>query len=133
MSTPGSTSSASTRGVRVDVVSAYSPEHSAPAQNLWFFVYSIRITNEGVETVQLRNRHWIITDATGRVEEVDGPGVVGEQPRLEPGASFEYSSGCPLATPFGSMRGSYEMVNDAGGRFDVEIAEFRLWEPSAIH
>ena len=128
-----STSTAITHGVCVDVVSVYSAEHSAPADNLWFFIYSIRITNESVEAMQLRNRHWIITDATGRVEEVQGPGVIGEQPRLDPGESFEYSSGCPLTTPFGSMRGSYEMVIDAGVSFDVAIAEFRLSQPHAIH
>jgi ApaG protein len=128
-----STSSTRTRGVRIEVASEYAPEHSAPGENLWFFVYSIRIANVGEEPVQLRSRHWIITDATGRIEEVEGPGVVGEQPRLEPGESFEYSSGCPLRTPFGSMRGSYQMVNDDGVAFNAEIGEFKLREPGAIH
>jgi ApaG protein len=119
--------------VRVAVRSRYSAEHSDPPHNLWFFLYTITIANEGGETVQLRNRHWIITDATGQVEEVEGPGVVGEQPLLGPGESFEYTSGCPLPTPFGSMHGSYDMVTEGGEQFDVEVAAFTLREPSAIH
>jgi ApaG protein len=119
--------------VRVEVAARYSEEHSDPAHDLWFFLYTIRITNQGDETVQLKNRHWVITDATGKVEEVRGPGVVGEQPVLEPGQSFEYTSGCPLGTPFGSMRGSYDMVSAAGKRFDAEIGEFHMREPGAIH
>lgn len=126
-------SQAETRGVRVEVRARYSAEHSDPAHDVWFFLYTIRITNQGGETVQLKNRHWVITDATGKVEEVRGPGVVGEQPVLEPGQSFEYTSGCPLGTPFGSMRGSYDMVTAAGKRFDAEIAEFQMREPGAIH
>jgi len=126
-------SCASTRGVRVEVRSEYSPDHSTPAENLWFFVYSIRITNEGSEPVQLLRRHWIIANAMGEIEEVEGPGVIGEQPRLEPGESFEYSSGCPLGTPFGSMRGSYQMTNDAGVAFDAEVSEFTLRDPGAVH
>ena len=82
--------------------------------------------------VQLDSRHWVITDGTGNVEEVRGLGVVGEQPLLEPGAAFAYTSGCPLATPFGSMEGSYQMVTDAGRRFDAQIAQFELREPLAI-
>ena len=128
-----SSSCALTRGVRVEVQSEYSPDHSNPTENLWFFVYSIRITNEASEPVQLLRRHWIIADAMGEVEEVEGPGVVGEEPRLEPGESFEYTSGCPLGTPFGSMRGSYHMTNDAGDAFDAEVGEFALREPGAIH
>ena len=126
-----SSSEAITEGIRVEVESHYSQERSRPGQ--WFFLYSIRITNEGSETVQLLSRHWIIRDATGRVEEVRGPGVVGEQPVLEPGESFEYTSGCPLATPFGSMEGTYAMLTAGGERFDAEIAEFVLREPGAIH
>lgn len=128
-----STSEAVTRGLRVAVRSRYSPEHSDPPHNLWFFLYTITIANEGGETVQLQNRHWYITDATGEVEEVEGPGVVGEQPVLRPGESFEYTSGCPLSTPFGSMHGSYEMVTEGGERFDAEVASFTLREPGAIH
>lgn len=123
-----------TRGVRVRVQSQYSPEHSDPRQREWFFLYTITISNEGRETVQLVNRHWIITDAHGRVEEVRGPGVVGKQPTLRTGESFEYTSGCPLRTPFGSMHGSYEMVTEGGERFLAEIPAFALREqPSAFH
>lgn len=126
-------SKAETGGVRVEVLARYSEERSDPGHDLWFFLYTIRITNQGDETVQLKNRHWVITDATGKVEEVRGPGVVGEQPVLEPGQSFEYTSGCQLGTPFGSMRGSYDMVTATGKRFDAEIAEFHMREPGAIH
>ena len=126
-------SDACTRGVRVKVASQYVPERSNPAQSEYFFAYRIRIANEGAQTVQLLSRHWIITDAHGQVEEVRGPGVVGEQPVLEPGALFEYTSACPLETPFGSMRGSYQMVTDAGDAFDAEIGAFSLSQPYAIN
>lgn len=128
-----SRSEAVTDGLRVEAEARYSPEHSQPGANHWFFVYTIRISNEGTESCQLLSRHWIIRDATGRVEEVRGAGVVGEQPVLEPGDHFEYTSGCPLPTPFGSMEGSYEMARESGGRFDAQIARFELREPSAIH
>ena len=128
-----STSEAVTDGLRVEVDARYSPENSQPAANQWFFVYSVRISNEGGETCQLISRHWIIRDATGRLEEVQGDGVIGEQPVLEPGDSFEYTSGCPLPTPFGSMEGTYQMVTEAGSHFDAEIARFELREPGAIH
>ena len=114
-----SRSESTTRGLRVEVEARYSAEHSQPIANHWFFLYTIRISNEGSETCQLVSRYWIIRDATGRVEEVEGDGVVGEQPVLEPGDSFEYTSGCPLGTPF--------------GHFDAEIARFDLREPGAIH
>jgi len=127
------TSEAVTRSVRVQVAARYSPEHSDPARDLWFFLYTIRIGNEGSEPVQLRSRHWIITDATGRVEEVKGPGVVGRQPHLAPGQSFEYTSGCPLPTPFGTMRGTYSMTTASGREFEAEIAPFTLCEPGSIH
>jgi ApaG protein len=126
-------SEAETRGVRVSVASSYSAEHSSPQHNRWFFLYTICITNEGDETCQLVSRHWIIRNATGEVEEVEGPGVVGEQPVLEPGNSFEYTSGCPLDTPFGSMEGTYQMVTTQGAEFEVEIARFDLRERAAIH
>src|SRR5262245_35808410 len=116
-----STSEAITNNVRVEVESQYAPEHSQPLENTWFFYYTIRITNEGDATVQLLSRHWIITDATGHTEEVRGPGVVGEQPVLAPGESFQYTSGCPLPTSTGVMHGTYQMVDDNGGHFDVEI------------
>jgi ApaG protein len=128
-----STSEAVTNNVRVEVESEYAPERSQPLQNEWFFLYTIRITNEGSQTVQLLSRHWIITDATGHVEEVRGEGVVGEQPVLAPGESFQYTSGCPLTTSTGVMRGTYQMVDENDGRFDVEIAPFALHEPYTVH
>ena len=122
-----------TRGIRISVETQYDPTRSSPQQSQWFFLYTIRITNEGPVTAQLMTRHWVITDATGHVEEVKGPGVVGEQPVLAQGQSFEYTSGCPLTTPFGSMRGSYQMTTADGEQFDAEIAEFILREPHAMH
>ena len=126
-------SEAVTRGIRISVETQYDPTRSSPQQSQWFFLYTIRITNGGPVTAQLMTRHWIITDATGHVEEVKGPGVVGEQPVLAQGQSFEYTSGCPLTTPFGSMRGSYQMTTADGEQFDAEIAEFILREPHAMH
>lgn len=126
-----SSSEATTRGIRVRVEPRHSPAHSRPGQ--WFFLYTVEIANLGTETVQLLSRHWIIRDGGGRVEEVRGPGVVGEQPVLEPGESYEYTSGCPLPTPFGSMEGTYQMVTADGETFDARIAEFVLREPGAIH
>jgi ApaG protein len=122
-----------TRGIRVEVESRFVPERSDPGAKRWFFVYTIRITNEGDETAQLLSRHWIITDGDGSVEEVRGPGVVGEQPVLAPGHSFEYTSACPLGTNFGTMHGTYQMVTEGGDGFDVEIAPFSLAEPYAIN
>jgi len=123
-----------TRGVRVHVEAHFAPEHSDPRRREWFFLYTITIKNEGRHTVQLINRHWIITDAHGKIEEVRGPGVVGKQPTLQSGESFEYTSGCPLRTSFGSMHGSYEMVTESGERFLAEIPAFALREqPSAFH
>jgi len=127
------TSESSTRGVRVSVVSEYSAERSRPAEEQWFFLYTITITNAGHETVQLISRHWIITDANGRIEEVRGPGVVGQQPVLEPGESFTYTSGCPLPTAFGTMEGTYQMVTKGGEHFDAKIAPFTLSEPYTVH
>jgi ApaG protein len=127
------TSEAITRGVRVRVESEYAPDRSQPGSGQWFFLYTVTIANEGAETVQLLTRHWIITDGTGKVEEVRGPGVVGKQPTLRPGESFEYTSGCPLRTPFGVMEGTYEMVTEGGERFDAKIAPFTLSEPYTVH
>jgi ApaG protein len=127
------TSESVTRGVRVYVESHYDAERSEPSRSQWFFLYTIRITNEGAETVQLLTRHWIITDGTGKVEEVRGPGVVGKQPILKTGESFEYTSGCPLTTPFGVMEGTYQMVTLDGERFDARIAPFTLSEPYTVH
>jgi ApaG protein len=128
-----STSEAVTKSVRVEVESQYAPERSQPHQNEWFFYYTIRITNESSERVQLLSRHWIITDATSHSEEVKGPGVVGETPVLAPGESFQYTSGCNLKTSTGVMRGTYQMVTEEGGLFDVEIAAFALHEPYTVH
>ena len=131
--TEPSTSEAVTNDVRVEVESCFSPETSMLFQDRWVFQYSVRITNEGHETVQLISRHWIITDATGHTEEVKGPGVVGEQPVLAPGESFEYSSWCPLSTVTGVMRGSYQMEREDGRQFDVEIAPFSLKARYTLH
>ncbi|MCP3981282.1 MAG: Co2+/Mg2+ efflux protein ApaG [bacterium] len=122
-----------TREIRVRVTSRFVPERSDPARDAWFFSYDIRISNEGTETVQLLSRHWIITDSNGKVEEVRGPGVVGQQPTLGPGESFSYTSACPLATSFGTMHGTYQLVTGTGEPFDVEIAPFALSEPHAIN
>jgi ApaG protein len=122
-------SEATTRNIRVRVESQYDPGRSSPQQSHWFFLYTVSITNEGQDTVQLISRHWVITDGMGKVEEVKGPGVIGKQPVLAPGQSFEYTSGCPLTTPFGSMQGTYQMVNPSAEKFDIEIAPFTLSEP----
>jgi ApaG protein len=126
-------SRATTRGIEIYVQSSYVPEQSEPDQHQWFFSYTVRIRNTGTDTAQLVSRHWIITDAHGRVEEVRGPGVVGEQPILEPGEVFEYTSACPLPTSFGTMHGTYRMVTRGGDEFDAEIAPFTLAEPHAVH
>ena len=130
---PMFTSEAVTRGVRVQVQSQYDPERSEPSKNQWFFLYNVTISNEGPESVQLLTRHWIITDGTGRVEEVRGPGVVGKQPILKPGESFEYTSGCPLPTAFGMMEGTYQMVAADGSRFPIVIPRFPLVAPTALN
>jgi ApaG protein len=127
------TSEAVTNNVRVEVESQYAADQSQPFQSHWFFYYTVRITNEGEDTVQLLSRHWIIADALGHTEEVKGPGVVGEQPVLTPGESFQYTSGCPLKTSTGVMRGTYQMVTEGGDHFDVEIAPFALHEPYTVH
>lgn len=126
-------SEALTNGVRVTVEARYSDAHSSPASSRWFFLYTIQITNEGDTTVQLLNRHWTIIDGTGHTEEVHGPGVVGEQPVLEPGQAFEYTSGCPLPTPFGSMAGIFDMARADGTEFEAEVALFQLMQPGSIH
>ena len=127
------TSEAVTRNIRVRVESEYAADRSQPAKSQWFFVYTVTIAHEGAETVQLLTRHWIVTDGTGRIEEFRGPGVVGKQPTLRPGESFEYTSGCPLKTPFGVMEGTYQMVTEGGERFDAKIAPFTLSEPYTVH
>ncbi|MCS7024143.1 MAG: Co2+/Mg2+ efflux protein ApaG [Bryobacteraceae bacterium] len=126
-------SDAVTNSIRVEVLSRYVPEHSRPSLGEWVFQYTVRITNQGSETVQLVSRHWIITDALDRVEEVRGPGVVGKQPVLAPGESFKYSSWCRLRTAMGVMRGSYQMIRADLSQFDVEIAPFALKAPYTVH
>ena len=126
-------SEAVTNHIRVEVLSKYSPENSRPLQDEWVFQYTVRITNQGRETVQLLSRHWIITDGVEHVEEVKGPGVIGEQPVLAPGESFKYSSWCPLKTPIGTMRGAYQMVGAGGNQFDIEIAPFALKAPYTVN
>ena len=127
---PAPVSEATTNDIRVQVLSRYSQENSAPGE--WVFEYTIRITNQGEDTVQLLTRHWIITDALERTREVQGPGVVGKQPVLAPGESFEYSSWCPLKTPTGMMYGTYQMVSAGGKVFDIEIAPFALRAPYRV-
>jgi len=120
-----------TRGIRVRATPKYLEEESSPEDDRFFWAYTIDIANEGSETVQLRSRHWRITDAEGRTEEVRGPGVVGQTPVLEPGNSFRYTSGCPLDTPSGIMVGTYQMTTEAGELFNVEIPAFSLDSPHA--
>jgi ApaG protein len=122
-----------TRGIRVHVKSAFVPERSAPEQGEYFFAYTVKISNEGKETAQLVSRRWVITNGEGRVDVVEGPGVVGEQPVLPPGGAFQYTSFCPLPTPFGAMEGTYQMVTANGERFDALIAPFTLAVPTALN
>lgn len=117
----------------ISVKTVYVPAESRPDQGSYFFAYKITILNTGDAPAQLMNRHWIITDGFGRTEEIKGPGVIGQQPKIEAGQSFEYESACPLSTPSGSMKGSYQMKTDDGDTFDVEIPEFYLISPNALH
>ncbi|WP_343518359.1 Co2+/Mg2+ efflux protein ApaG [Sphingomonas sp.] len=119
-----------TRDIVVRVSVSYLPEQSEPERGRWFWAYHIRIENEGHQAVQLLTRHWIITDGRGSRHSVEGEGVVGEQPMIAPGASYDYVSGCPLATPTGSMQGSYRMVGADGMEFDVAIPKFSLLAPA---
>jgi ApaG protein len=119
--------------IAIDVATRFLPDESAPDDGRYVFAYTIRIRNEGAVPAQLISRHWIITDANGKVQEVRGDGVVGEQPRLEPGESFEYTSGAVLETGLGTMRGSYQMLADDGTRFDADIAPFTLSIPRTLH
>jgi ApaG protein len=122
-----------TLGVTVRVSVSYLPEQSEPRRGRWFWAYHVRIENEGEQTVQLLTRHWIITDGRGARHTVEGEGVVGEQPLIEPGNSFDYVSGCPLATPTGAMQGSYRMVGEDGETFGVEIPRFTLVAPAVAN
>lgn len=120
-----------TRAIRVTVTPAFRPDQSSAAEGRYLWSYTIEIANLGAEVVQLRSRQWRITDGNGRVEDVRGDGVIGKQPTLRPGERFEYTSGCPLTTPSGIMVGSYQMQNDRGELFLVDIPAFSLDLPGA--
>ena len=126
-------SETTTRGIRIQVRSEFVPERSSPRDSSFLFQYHVRVSNVGTETAQLISREWIITNAEGEVERVKGPGVVGEQPVLHPGGSFEYTSYCPLKTAVGSMQGSYQMLTTDGERFDALISPFTLAVPNALN
>jgi len=121
-----------TRGVRIIAEPRFVPEQSDPDGGVFVFGYHITIRNEGETPVQLRSRHWIITNGEGMVEEVRGPGVVGYQPVIAPGEQFQYVSGCPLDTPVGTMHGSFQMVSTQGDAFEASIAPFRLMVPNIL-
>ncbi len=127
----GSTST--TEGIKISVRAVYVPEQSSPRARRYVFAYTVTIANEGTAPAQLKSRHWIITDADGKVEEVRGPGVIGQTPQLAPGEQFEYTSGCVLTTPRGEMRGTYQMVRPDGGGFDANIAPFSLSLPFSLN
>lgn len=129
----GRVSTAVTDGIRVTVESSYVPEQSSPRGQRYVFAYTVRIVNEGLDDAQLKSRHWVITDGKGKVEEVRGAGVVGQQPRLRPGEKFEYTSGCVLETPRGEMRGSYQMERVDGRKFEADIAAFALSMPVTLN
>ena len=126
-------STADTKGIRIEVESEFIPERSDPNEPLYFFAYHVTISNEGQIPVTLISRYWHISDGIGQVEEIRGPGVVGYQPRLEPGEAFKYSSFCPLRTDFGIMKGTYQMVYDDETGFDAVIAPFQLVTPHSIN
>jgi ApaG protein len=119
--------------ITIKVRTAYIPEQSDPASDRYVFAYTVTIENTGTVAAQLISRHWIITDAENKVQEVRGLGVVGEQPFLRPGESFEYTSGTSMGTPVGAMRGTYQMVAEDGQKFDAEINEFTLSMPRVLH
>jgi ApaG protein len=119
--------------ISVKTRTVYIADQSDPANDRYVFAYTITLTNTGSTAAQLISRHWIITDAADKVQEVRGKGVVGEQPHLRPGESFEYTSGSAIATPVGTMRGSYQMVADDGTQFDITIPEFTLSMPRVLH
>jgi ApaG protein len=119
--------------ISIDVETTYLDDQSEPGEQRYVFAYTITIRNEGEIPAKLLTRHWIITDANGRVQEVRGDGVVGEQPYLKPGQGFRYSSGAVLETPVGTMQGSYQMIADDGAQFDAPIPAFRLAKPGMLH
>jgi ApaG protein len=128
-----SKSESTTHGVRVNVRSTYIPEKSSMAKSVFFFAYRVSITNVGESPVKLLSRHWVVTDANEKVEEIRGPGVVGEQPLLNQGEAFTYTSACILETPLGVMRGTYQMLNQGGSTFTAQIAPFTLAQKAALH
>ena len=117
----------------ISIISRYLPNQSRPAHNYWVFAYQVSITNTGARPAQLLSRHWVITDGMGSVEHVRGAGVVGEQPIIQPGDTYQYVSGCPLPTPIGSMSGSYRMKYDTGEEVDAEIEPFLLAQPEELN
>jgi len=119
--------------IRIDIETTYVESESLPDEDRYVFAYTITIRNEGVVPAKLLSRHWVITDANGKVQEVRGEGVVGEQPHLKPGEGFQYTSGTMLETPMGTMSGSYQMVADDGSKFDAQIPEFLLTTPRTLH
>jgi ApaG protein len=126
-------SSALTEGIKVTVKAVYVPEQSSPRMRRYVFAYTVKIANEGEKPATLKSRHWVITDGDGRVEEVRGPGVIGQQPHLAPGEQFEYTSGCVLTTPRGEMHGTYEMHRPDGSSFEAAIAPFALSLPYSLN
>lgn len=122
-----------TEGIQIEVLPRFLPSESVPDQNLFVFSYTITLTNVGKITTQLLTRHWIITDGEGQQRDVRGPGVVGNQPILEPGQKFTYTSFCPLQTPTGDMKGSYQMMDENGRRYDVKVPQFHFRHPSQFH
>ena len=126
-------SEATTAGIRVIVQPRYVAARSNAAQGVYFFAYEVEISNVGSTAAQLLSRHWIITDGNGEEHHVRGPGVVGEQPHLKPGDTHQYESFCPLATPEGAMRGTFQMVSDDGSRFDAEVATFAFSAPRVLN
>lgn len=129
----GNVAEAKKYAIEVQVATQYLDDQSDAAVGRYVFSYTINITNSGTVAAQLISRHWLITDAEGAVQEVRGLGVVGHQPLLQPGQSFEYTSGCALAAPVGTMKGSYQMVAEDGAQFEAQIAEFVLSMPRTLH
>jgi len=119
--------------IEIETRVTYIEAESRPESHYYYFSYKIRIHNKSNQGTQLLSRHWVITDSYGEVEEVRGAGVIGQQPKINQGQSFEYQSACPLPTPSGSMKGTYQFISDSGETFDIEIPEFYLICPSALH
>ncbi len=119
--------------IEVEVIAQYLPEQSDPEKRQYFFIYTVRIRNNGLFAAQIISRHWIIQDGNEQVQEVRGLGVIGQQPLIAVGDTFEYTSGCPLSTPYGTMKGSYHCVGENGIPFDVDIPEFVLTVPRTLH